>query len=134
MATERISHEAAEGHIRELLREGYIAPQIRQIMSKDHKISFSETNSILTRLGVNPAGVPQQAFRQPQRQQYYAQSGGGGGMSNKAIMGLVIMIIGCAVTFFSYQAAASSSTGGTYVVAWGAIIFGGLQFLRGLAE
>jgi hypothetical protein len=37
---------------------------------------------------------------------------------------------GAVVTIITYQAAAA---GGTYVVAWGAIIFGGIQFLRGLA-
>ena len=29
---------------------------------------------------------------------------------------------------------AASSEGGTYVVAWGAILFGGIQFLRGLFQ
>ncbi len=38
---------------------------------------------------------------------------------------------GAAVTFFTYQAA---SGGGTYVVAWGAILFGGLEFLYGLFQ
>jgi len=37
---------------------------------------------------------------------------------------------GLAVTFFTFQAAAG---GGTYVVAWGAILFGAIQFFRGLA-
>jgi hypothetical protein len=38
---------------------------------------------------------------------------------------------GIAVTAFTY---ASASGGGTYVVAWGAIIFGGYQFLKGLTQ
>jgi hypothetical protein len=37
---------------------------------------------------------------------------------------------GTAVTLITYTAA--SSGGGTYVVAWGAILFGALQFLAGL--
>jgi hypothetical protein len=36
---------------------------------------------------------------------------------------------GTIVTIVTYQAA---SGGGTYMVAWGAIVFGGIQFLRGL--
>jgi hypothetical protein len=36
---------------------------------------------------------------------------------------------GIAVTAYTYSAA---SGGGTYVVAWGAIIFGGWQFVKGL--
>jgi hypothetical protein len=55
-------------------------------------------------------------------------------MSGRAITGLVIMIIGIVITVGSYSAASNSPTGGTYVVAWGAIIFGGLQFFRGLSE
>jgi len=38
---------------------------------------------------------------------------------------------GTAVTVYTYSAA---SGGGTYVVAWGAIIFGGIQFLKGLTQ
>lgn len=37
---------------------------------------------------------------------------------------------GLAVTILTMQAAAG---GGTYVVAWGAILFGAIQFFRGLA-
>lgn len=39
---------------------------------------------------------------------------------------------GLAVTIFSYQAAASG--GGSYVVAWGAVIFGAIQFFQGLFQ
>lgn len=38
---------------------------------------------------------------------------------------------GIAITAITY-ALADNNGGGTYVVAWGAIIFGGIQFLRGL--
>jgi hypothetical protein len=38
---------------------------------------------------------------------------------------------GILVTALTYSAA---SGGGTYVVAWGAIIFGGVQFVRGLMK
>jgi hypothetical protein len=48
-------------------------------------------------------------------------------------IGAVICIIGLVVTFGTYSAAASSSKGGSYVVAWGAIIFGGLRFFRALS-
>jgi len=35
-----------------------------------------------------------------------------------------------AVTLFSYVAATSSPYGGNHIVAWGAIVFGALQFFR----
>ena len=38
---------------------------------------------------------------------------------------------GLLVTFLTYSAA---SDGGTYVVAWGAVIFGAIQFLKGLFQ
>jgi hypothetical protein len=55
-------------------------------------------------------------------------SGGNG----RVALGLLVMAIGCAVTFFTYQAAADNPGGGRYVVAWGAIIWGGYQVLRGM--
>lgn len=57
-----------------------------------------------------------------------------GGHSGKTdmIIGAVICLIGIAVTFFTYTSAANNPGGGTYVVAWGAIIFGAIRFFRGL--
>ena len=45
-------------------------------------------------------------------------------------IGAVVCIIGIIITAVTYNMA--SGKGGTYVVAWGAIAFGALQFLRGL--
>ena len=39
---------------------------------------------------------------------------------------------GILVTVVTYLAAENSPGGGTYVVAWGAILFGAIQFFRGL--
>jgi hypothetical protein len=47
------------------------------------------------------------------------------------IYGALICIIGTAVTVGSY---ALASGGGTYIIAWGAIIFGAVQFFRGLQQ
>jgi hypothetical protein len=46
-------------------------------------------------------------------------------------IGGVICIVGLVITIGTYQAAQG---GGRYVVAWGAIIFGGFQFFRGLGR
>jgi len=48
------------------------------------------------------------------------------------IVGAVWCIVGIVITAATYGAA--SRRGGTYVVAWGAIIFGGFQFLKGLLQ
>jgi hypothetical protein len=47
------------------------------------------------------------------------------------VIGAIWCIGGTLVTVLTYQAA---SGGGHYIVAWGAIVFGGFQFLRGLAQ
>jgi hypothetical protein len=48
------------------------------------------------------------------------------------------MLVGgtwCAVGIFVTEIAyATASDGGVFVVAWGAILFGGLQFLAGLVQ
>ncbi len=46
-------------------------------------------------------------------------------------MGSVICLLGIVVTVGSYS---SASAGGSYVVAWGAIIFGGVRLFRGLGN
>ena len=40
---------------------------------------------------------------------------------------------GCLVTFVTYAMAASSGGGG-YIVTWGAIVFGAIQFIRGWTQ
>lgn len=47
------------------------------------------------------------------------------------LVGGVICAIGTLITLATYSA--SSANGGTYVMAWGAILFGGFRFLKGLA-
>jgi hypothetical protein len=46
-------------------------------------------------------------------------------------LGLIWCMGGILVTSLTYQAA---SGGGHYIVAWGAIIFGAIQFVRGLGQ
>ena len=41
---------------------------------------------------------------------------------------------GTTVTVYTYESAASSPGGGTYFVAWGAILFGGIQFVKGFVQ
>lgn len=57
-------------------------------------------------------------------------AGGGGDGGKDMLVGALWCIGGIVVTALTYSAA--SEGGGTYVVAWGAILFGGIQFLRGL--
>lgn len=52
------------------------------------------------------------------------------GRSNM-LFGALWCIGGIIVTVMTYNA---SSEGGTYIVAWGAMLFGAIQFIRGLAQ
>jgi hypothetical protein len=47
-------------------------------------------------------------------------------------VGSLICVVGIAITVGSYEMAASSPGGGSYLLAWGAIVFGGVRFLKGV--
>ncbi len=51
--------------------------------------------------------------------------------SRNMMIGGIICLVGIVITFGTLM---SASGGGRYVIAWGAIIFGGIQFFRGLAQ
>jgi hypothetical protein len=54
--------------------------------------------------------------------------------SRRMLVGFLIAAVGGIVTAVTYARAASSPTGGHYVVAWGAILFGILLIISGLVE
>src|ERR1700757_1468654 len=47
-------------------------------------------------------------------------------------LGIVVFIVGLVITLVTYHNAASSPTGGTYLVAWGPMLFGAIAAVRGL--
>lgn len=74
-------------------------------------------------LGEVPAADPEEAKRK-QRDL---------GIRNM-LFGALWCIGGIVVTAVTYDAAASSPGGGKYIVAWGAILFGGIQCLKGFFQ
>jgi len=52
---------------------------------------------------------------------------------NEMLLGAVFCIGGSVFTYISYQNAVSSG-GGTYIITWGAIVFGAIRFLKGLGS
>jgi hypothetical protein len=56
------------------------------------------------------------------------------GFNGHMIVGIIACIIGIGVTGFSFLAAGSSSGSGRYIVAWGAILFGIVEILRGFGS
>lgn len=135
MAELTLSREDAQQEVADMVKEGYRSVYIRQQMA-ERGFSYPEINSMMAKVsgGEVVYGKPKVRQSTASGKRYYSHQPtyASSGLSDKAFIGLIIMVIGIAVTFFSYQSAASSPTGGSYVVAWGAIIFGGLQFLRGL--
>ena len=51
--------------------------------------------------------------------------------ARNAMVGAAWCVGGIAITALTYQLA---SGGGVFVVAWGAILFGGIQFIKGLGQ
>lgn len=51
---------------------------------------------------------------------------------NRIIAGVIFLVIGLLISLGTYEAAASSPTGGTYLVAYGPVIFGAYLLLSGL--
>jgi hypothetical protein len=47
------------------------------------------------------------------------------------LFGALWFVVGIVVTAVTYQ---SASHGGHYIIAWGAVLFGAIQFLRGLFQ
>jgi hypothetical protein len=47
-------------------------------------------------------------------------------------LGLILLVVGILVTFFTYDSA--SREGGTYIVAWGPMVFGAIRLFKGLAS
>lgn len=101
-------HDAANAW----LDEGYTGRQIRGFLAEK---GLSEESAAL--IVANVAAARHVARRKA-------------GERNMAI-GALWLVIGIVVSAATYDAAGE---GVTYLVAWGAILFGGIQFLRGLAQ
>ena len=141
---EKITIEEAEALIREMLIDGFPATDIRKIMHGDHSMSYSQTNSILTRIEArepetdvvyfdgHPLGadVPEQvadnhitelkktAIRQDK--------------DGDVKIGFIILCIGLAAFLISYFAKVDGFGGSTYIAGMGSILYGGWRLNRGL--
>jgi hypothetical protein len=58
--------------------------------------------------------------------------GSSGNGFNNVLIGGAIFLIGIVVTVGSYSAV--SHSGGSYLIAWGAILFGGIRLVKGLGQ
>ena len=53
--------------------------------------------------------------------------------SKNITVGLIMLVIGIIITAVTYDSASSSPSGGTYIVAWGPLVFGAIRLFKGLA-
>jgi len=130
MSEQEVSQEQQEERKRTLY------PYARRLMMEKH--SDSQRKELLMEKGLTESSAQQlvRDLRQEQirlHQNQWDDTNQDDAMRNMAIGG-VICAIGLFVTFTSYQSAASSPSGGSYTLAWGAILFGGFQFLRGVYQ
>jgi hypothetical protein len=49
-------------------------------------------------------------------------------------IGAISFFTGVGITFFSYEMTSASATGGVFVVAWGAVLFGGVRFVTAFIQ
>ena len=93
----------------------------------EQKKSDEETKECLIKSGLTPADAD---YVINELNNYYKQEERKAGKKNM-LYGALWCIGGIIVTVMTYQAAAG---GGTYVVAWGAILYGGIQFIKGVSQ
>lgn len=80
---------------------------------------------------VAPRPVVQYASpARPAAQRSYAAAASSGNHGRNMLIGGLVCGLGIAITVGTYSAA-SSGSGGSYTVCYGAMIFGGIQFIRG---
>ena len=107
-------------YARNSIREGQSKKNVEKALIEDKGIQADLASEIVRKL-------------YEERQREYQKSFSDAGIRNMVIGG-AICFIGIAVTIGSYHAAANSPSGGQYVIAWGAVIFGGIQFFKGLSD
>lgn len=114
--------------IYEFLKQGQPPREIRKMMRNQYSLSYAETNKIIEGFGIstrtvfNNSGASHNSMHKGMPE--------GKKFSNKAMVGLAIMGIGIVITVGSTINAFSNPEGGRYIIAWGAIIFGGIMFVR----
>lgn len=96
-------------------------------MLYNQKKSVEETKAALIGNGLKPEDADVVISN---LQNQYKQEKKEAGNKNM-LYGALWCIGGLLVTFLTYSAA---SNGGTYVVAWGAVVFGAIQFFKGVFQ
>jgi hypothetical protein len=135
-----ISIEAASGHAEEMLREGLTPRQVEQELVQ-WGLDPASAAAVVKNLHVSRSrrsrrtrqiGAQAQLARRQARSLANAEAAAlkAAGQRNMLLGGLWCGG-GLLVTIATFAAAAG---GGVYLIAWGAILFGAIQFFRGLSQ
>ena len=100
-----------------LLRAGRQPEEVR-VKLRERGLSEDATRAVLSRLVIPPPRVDENAFRDAAKKHM--------------LYGALWCVGGIILTAGTYQAASNDPHGGSYMIAWGAIAFGFIDFLRGL--
>jgi hypothetical protein len=95
----------------------------------EHGVAASGIAKGLTERGLDPVEATAVVRHVEQVQAQASKQAG----EKKMLFGALWCMGGFAITVLTFGAAANSG-GGRYVIAWGAILFGGIQFVRGLIQ
>jgi hypothetical protein len=79
--------------------------------------------------------APEKVRRRPRRRSPNASSQFQRSIAARNMgIGAISFLGGVGITFFSFEMASASATGGVFVLAWGAILFGGVRFVTALIQ
>ena len=123
MQTENVTAAGDQAAAQQFVREVY---QRAANLANEGK-SKDKIRTELMAMGLNEetaSMVIDKVFRM--RKQAHREAG-----ARNAMVGAAWCVGGIAVTALSYQLA---SGGGFFICAWGAILFGGIQFIKGLGQ
>ncbi len=97
------------------------------MMQMERGASNEEIQSMLVAEGINEefAAMVVSDLKKPREEKIQ------GDAQEKIIMGAVIFAIGVTISLVTYN---NSEPGGSYIIAWGAIIVGIIQFFRGILQ
>lgn len=121
---------AASAIRKELIQAGFSPQMVTQVMSDFVAENRPRQRKRRSRQSSESLGRGGKSVEREQIHFQQSQALREAGQRNMLIGG-VICLIGLAVTAVSFMAAQG---GGGFILAWGAILFGGIQFFRGVAQ
>jgi hypothetical protein len=110
-------------HVAECLRLGCDRAEIRARLMG---FGFSEANA--EKLLNDTAAWME---KNPNARHHPGPATGAGQFNGHMLVGILILLIGIGITAATFFAASTGGGGGRYIIAWGAMLFGVIEILRG---